>query len=419
MNKLTWNIIWLIFDKLITLLGGFLITVLTARYLGPEKIGIINYFLAILAFIVPITQFGGDILIFLKSAKNEQSGKMLINHTKNMRRLLFTVSFAAIYLFTYRDYNEYDRLVLVILGVASFYQSYDLYKFYFNGVMRSKENVISGQVGLLASLLLRSLFVFLKLPYYFFALPYVALYIIPFWYRKYRIKAKGIETAKYANHFKGYFLKNGLPILISSVSILVYIKVGQIMLGTFLSNKEVGLYTSALTLAQCWQFVPLALIMSFISKSVSSSTFKEKGFRLCFLASTFCSVPFLLATYFFAKPIIEVTFGAEFIEAQSLLFLLTLTTMFSLYGTIASRIIIDAGGNKYMMMKSLVVSIMSVGLSYWLVKEYGLIGAGYAALISEVVSGTVGNYFFKKSNVFRLQYSMLMSKRDILSFVKG
>ena len=419
MNKLTWNIIWLIFDKLITLLGGFLITVLTARYLGPEKIGIINYFLAILAFIVPITQFGGDILIFLKSAKNEQSGKMLINHTKNMRRVLFTVSFAAIYLFTYRDYNEYDRLVLVILGVASFYQSYDLYKFYFNGVMRSKENVISGQVGLLASLLLRSLFVFLKLPYYFFALPYVALYIIPFWYRKYRIKAKGIETAKYANHFKGYFLKNGLPILISSVSILVYIKVGQIMLGTFLSNKEVGLYTSALTLAQCWQFVPLALIMSFISKSVSSSTFKEKGFRLCFLASTFCSVPFLLATYFFAKPIIEVTFGAEFIEAQSLLFLLTLTTMFSLYGTIASRIIIDAGGNKYMMMKSLVVSIMSVGLSYWLVKEYGLIGAGYAALISEVVSGTVGNYFFKKSNVFRLQYSMLMSKRDILSFVKG
>ena len=419
MNKLTWNIIWLIFDKLITLLGGFLITVLTARYLGPEKIGIINYFLAILAFIVPITQFGGDILIFLKSAKNEQSGKMLINHTKNMRRLLFTVSFAAIYLFTYRDYNEYDRLVLVILGVASFYQSYDLYKFYFNGVMRSKENVISGQVGLLASLLLRSLFVFLKLPYYFFALPYVALYIIPFWYRKYRIKAKGIETAKYANHFKGYFLKNGLPILISSVSILVYIKVGQIMLGTFLSNKEVGLYTSALTLAQCWQFVPLALIMSFISKSVSSSTFKEKGFRLCFLASTFCSVPFLLATYFFAKPIIEVTFGAEFIEAQSLLFLLTLTTMFSLYGTIASRIIIDAGGNKYMMMKSLVVSIMSVGLSYWLVKEYGLIGAGYAALISEVVSGTVGNYFFKKSNVFKLQYSMLMSKRDILSFVKG
>ena len=419
MNKLTWNIIWLIFDKLITLLGGFLITVLTARYLGPEKIGIINYFLAILAFIVPITQFGGDILIFLKSAKNEQSGKMLINHTKNMRRLLFTVSFAAIYLFTYRDYNEYDRLVLVILGVASFYQSYDLYKFYFNGVMRSKENVISGQVGLLASLLLRSLFVFLKLPYYFFALPYVALYIIPFWYRKYRIKAKGIETAKYANHFKGYFLKNGLPILISSVSILVYIKVGQIMLGTFLSNKEVGLYTSALTLAQCWQFVPLALIMSFISKSVSSSTFKEKGFRLCFLASTFCSVPFLLATYFFAKPIIEVTFGAEFLEAQSLLFLLTLTTMFSLYGTIASRIIIDAGGNKYMMMKSLVVSIMSVGLSYWLVKEYGLIGAGYAALISEVVSGTVGNYFFKKSNVFKLQYSMLMSKRDILSFVKG
>lgn len=419
MNKLTWNIIWLIFDKLITLLGGFLITVLTARYLGPEKIGIINYFLAILAFIVPITQFGGDILIFLKSAKNEQSGKMLINHTKNMRRVLFTVSFAAIYLFTYRDYNEYDRLVLVILGVASFYQSYDLYKFYFNGVMRSKENVISGQVGLLASLLLRSLFVFLKLPYYFFALPYVALYIIPFWYRKYRIKAKGIETAKYANHFKGYFLKNGLPILISSVSILVYIKVGQIMLGTFLSNKEVGLYTSALTLAQCWQFVPLALIMSFISKSVSSSTFKEKGFRLCFLASTFCSVPFLLATYFFAKPIIEVTFGAEFLEAQSLLFLLTLTTMFSLYGTIASRIIIDAGGNKYMMMKSLVVSIMSVGLSYWLVKEYGLIGAGYAALISEVVSGTVGNYFFKKSNVFKLQYSMLMSKRDILSFVKG
>ncbi|WP_342607935.1 oligosaccharide flippase family protein [Vibrio tritonius] len=419
MNKLTWNIIWLIFDKLITLLGGFLITVLTARYLGPEKIGIINYFLAILAFIVPITQFGGDILIFLKSAKNEQTGKMLINHTKNMRRLLFTVSFAAIYLFTYQEYNQYDRLVLVILGVASFYQSYDLYKFYFNGVMRSKENVISGQVGLLASLLLRSLFVFLKLPYYFFALPYVALYIIPFWYRRYRIKAKGIETAKYATQFKGYFLKNGLPILISSLSILVYIKVGQIMLGTFLSNKEVGLYTSALTLAQCWQFVPLALIMSFISKSVSSSTFKDKGFRLCFLASTFCSVPFLLATYFFATPIIEATFGAEFLEAQSLLFLLTLTTMFSLYGTISSRIIIEAGGNKYMMMKSLVVSIMSVGLSYWFVKEYGLIGAGYAALISEAISGTVGNYFFRKSNIFKLQYSMLMSKKDILSFVKG
>ena len=57
-NKNLANASWIIACKLIQAVLGVLISMFTARYLGPSNFGVINYAAAVVAFAVPITKLG-------------------------------------------------------------------------------------------------------------------------------------------------------------------------------------------------------------------------------------------------------------------------------------------------------------------------------------------------------------------------
>jgi len=80
MNKVITNILWLGVERVSTVLGALIVTIYTAKHLGPEKMGAFYFALALVTIIVPISQLGSDILIFNRIVKKIISGlKLLIN----------------------------------------------------------------------------------------------------------------------------------------------------------------------------------------------------------------------------------------------------------------------------------------------------------------------------------------------------
>ena len=57
-NSTTKNAIWLISCKIIQSLLGMIVSMLSARYLGPSNYGLISYASSIVAFVLPIVQLG-------------------------------------------------------------------------------------------------------------------------------------------------------------------------------------------------------------------------------------------------------------------------------------------------------------------------------------------------------------------------
>ncbi|MCK9783205.1 flippase, partial [Proteus columbae] len=89
MNKLITNIAWMLFEKITTIIGGIIITIYVARYLGPNDMGIINYALALIAILIPIAQLGADKLFFNIIAKSSKSGINIIHATKFSRLTIY------------------------------------------------------------------------------------------------------------------------------------------------------------------------------------------------------------------------------------------------------------------------------------------------------------------------------------------
>ena len=47
------------------------------------------------------------------------------------------------------------------------------------------------------------------------------------------------------------------PLLLSGISIMVYMKIDQIMLGQILGDESVGIYSAALRISEIWYFIPM------------------------------------------------------------------------------------------------------------------------------------------------------------------
>ncbi|HHJ1168554.1 TPA: polysaccharide biosynthesis protein, partial [Proteus mirabilis] len=109
----------------------------------------------------------------------------------------------------------------------------------------------------------------------------------------------------------------------------------------------------------------------------------------------------------FGEFFINLLFGEKYIPAYSLLKILCISTMFANLGTLSARFIIRSSGYSFLSKKMFIMVLLSIPISYYLIKSYGLIGAAYSVLIIEFLSLTLMNYFFKNKIIWKLHIATL------------
>ncbi|PME50263.1 flippase [Vibrio lentus] len=412
-NKILKNTFWLFFEKFSSIIGTLFITIYTARYLGPENMGTINFALSIGAIIVPLAQLGSSTLIFDKSAISSEKGSKLIISSQSVRGLIYLI-ISVFFLLIYH-LNENEEFFVFLLIVISFYfLSIDSYKPFFDGVMESRKNMIATQLGLVMSHSLRLLLVFLQKPILFFAIPYILNASIPFFYRKYKfnkVKSNISISHRVKKKYRKFAIMSGIPLALSGLSVIIYVKINQIILGQTLGMESLGLYSSATVIAQGWLFLPMILMTAILSKVISEKNkqMKNLGFSFVYLITITISVCITIFLFFFSESIMMISFGAEFIASSSLIPLLSVSSIFAMIGSVSYRIIINNGGYSFLMKKMAVMAVISVVLSYILIGIYGLNGAVYSVLLVEFFSSTFANYFFKGNMVLEIQRNIFSS----------
>lgn len=415
-SKVITNAIWMLSEKLFSIVGTLIVTIMTARYLGAEKIGFITYIVTLFTFLVPLSSLGIQNLIFDRGSKRRKTGESLIISTNRFRTVLFFILCIPFVIFGCLQAVTYDDYIIIILLLGyTFYQAKDVYPSFFNAILESKINVISNQFSLFAAQLLRALLVYLKAPFYCFAAPYVLLTGIAYHLKKRRFNKNIINKSKDRINkrritYRKYLISAGLPLAISSISIMIYMRVGQIVLADELGMTSVGYYNAASTLAQGWVFVPTVLVTTLLNRIfVKKENNNIQSFATIYLYSTLVSLIPVLLIYFFGDLLINLTFGHQFVPSTEIIFILTLSNMFGVWGLIGYRIIISDGGFNYLLKKAMIIGIINVVLTLCLIKQYGLKGAAYSIAITEFLSATIGNYFFNKAYVLKINMKAITS----------
>lgn len=405
------NAFWMMSEKFISMIGLIFVNSYMAKYIGPNDFGKIAYAATIFTFVQTLSWFGGQNVLFKRMSENSRSGILLALSTQSLRRIIFFISstIALMYLYYYTD------AITFIFGIANCIATYfivmDFFSTYNNTQLKSKLNTLTNIIGLLVAFAARFFITYKALPIAFFSVPIFLIPAIPYFMRKYcfnEIIRYKMICYKKANRYRKYLLTTGGALILSTLSIVIYSQVSNIILARVLSFSQLGIYNVAMTIGTAWSFVVIALITSFFSKIYETNNPKAiiKLLRAVNRLVIIISVVALIGFYMFGSYFIYYLYGSAYLPAAKIIPIIIVSTMFSALGTICYRYMIKYSGYRYLSYKMSFTCMISVPLSYIMITNFGVTGAAYCFLIIEFFSCTVLNYFFQKGIVFKMHLNI-------------
>lgn len=399
-NKMIKNSMWIILEKILSIFGLIFVTSFVAKYIGPDNFGKITLAASLFAIVQTIALFGSENIIFQKTSKNRKIGIRIIKATTSIRNLIFLVCSFILLSYLFFTVDNLTFYFALASCVAVFFSLHDVFNIYFNAILESKINAFCNVAGIVISLLIRYIIAYWQLNIEYLVIPIILVSLIPFLMRRYIFNKRIKELTLIINNkdlkYRNYMLNVGSKLVLYSLSVAVFTKTSQIFLG-MKSSHDLGIYTVALTLGTSFYFVLVALISSFMTniyQETSIEMAQKKVARLNLLV-VFISILAFLFFFIFGDWVIKILYGNKFEESSKILLWMVIVCMFSGLSTVAEKYLIKYNAYSYLQKKTNILLVFNIILAFVLINLYGLMGAVISILITEVVSTTLFNYFFK------------------------
>lgn len=422
-NKIFKNAFWLLSEKIISVIGLLFVTSYVAKYIGPENFGKLNISVYYYSIVQTVALWGSDTIGVKRISNRLSSGINFLYSFAFYRVLVFlTVAFfTELYFFM-----EFDRLTFyysLAVCASSFFSVLDIFNSYNEARLNSFYNVVANVIGIIVSLVVRFTIAKFKLEPIYLCISIICTGLVPFILRSfifgYTHSREVIKNIRFNYSYIRYGILTGTGLLISSVSVMIYVNISRVLLGHFNSLADVGIYSVAMTLGTIWGFINNAIVVSVTPKLYSSKVEKSGD-----ITALTCQVLILIGAsymmffYLFGHFILNYLYGTSYAKAYNVTFFLILSTCLSGLGMSISRYIISLDGYAYLAKKSFFVVLVGAPAAVFLISHYGLIGASLSALFIELLSVSVMNLFFKTRTILNL-FSDIFNPKKTYLFVRN
>ena len=400
-------------EKLVSIFGLIFVTSFVAKYIGPENFGKLTFASSIFAIIQTIAMFGSENIIFQKTAKDRRFGEYIIDSTRIIRDFMYVSLSLLTLVYIYFFADQLTFIFSVATSIAIYFAVHDLYIIYFNAILQSKVNAYCNIFALMISLLVRYCIVKFQLAVELLSVPIILITIVPFFIRKYlfnKVKLeKGYVTKERVNRYRKFMLGIGRKLIFYSLSVAVFTKTSQLFLG-LKSQYDLGIYTVAMTLGNSFYFVLVAIISSYFTQIYIEKDFEQSQKMVAKLSVMIVAICFAVMAFFAVTGhyIVQWLYGAEYASVDEILLFTVVVTLFSGLSTVAEKYLLKFNAYDYLKKKTLYLVAFNLVLTALFVHLWGLKGAITAILITEIMSFTVFNYFYKKGIIFDTQKRMFL-----------
>ena len=393
-RKVLNNISWLFFDKVLRLGVGLIVGVWFARYLGSEAFGLWNYLLAIITIAGILPVFGLSNIIINELVKTPEEEKYILGSALFLRLILSVITFLGTIACGYQFFGivNGDLILLTILSFTFFFQSFDVIDYYFQSKVESKYVVYSKNISFLLFSALKVYFIIIGSDIISFAYLYsfelflsAVLLIIFFSCKQYSLSHFRVDKIKIRK-----FLNEGWPLLISSISIILYMKIDQVMINLLVDSAELGNYSVAVKISEIWYMVPIiitsSLIPSIIQSRKNDINIFNKRLQNLYIIMTWSSLIFAFFISFISEPLILFLYKLEYIKAANILTLHVWAGIFVSTGVVSSQYLIIENKQKVSLYRTLIGLFSNLILNLCLIPIYHGVGAAVATIISYFLS---------------------------------
>ncbi len=190
-----------------------------------------------------------------------------------------------------------------------------------------------------------------------------------------------------------------------------------IVLNKYAGVASVGVYTIAQIFSDRLSIIlePVSSIIYRYASGITNSANKKTNLTLIAFRAVTVAVIFLACIIsVFSNFIIVFIFSENFLLASDILRLLLISSIFIAGWTVFSQDLIGQGYGKKISIIFLAVSIIGSLISILLVKSFGLVGAGYSAILYSLILFTSSILFYKAVENLRFSEFFKLSQTEIV-----
>lgn len=423
-NRTVKNAAWIIGCRIIQAVLGLVITMLTARLLGPSGYGLINYAAAIVAFFVPIMQLGLNSTLVQEIINDPQKEGETLGTTlilTGTSSVLCIVGISAFVSVINRGETQ-TIIVCVLYSCLLIFQSLEMIQYWFQAKLLSKYTAITILLAYVVVSIYRVVLLITKSSIYWFAVSQaidfaiIAITLL--------ILFKRISKLKLSFSLKkaGLMLSKSKYYIISGLMVTVFAQTDRVMLKLMIHEEAVGHYSAAVTCAGLTAFVFVAIIDSarpaiLEGKKVSNSIFCERMKILYGVVIALALMQSGVITIF-SKLIVGILYGAEYGKTVNALRIVVWYTTFSYLGAVRDIWILAEGQQKYLWKINLAGASANVILNAWLIPIYGINGAAVASLVTQIFTNVIVGWMIKPLRPNNRLMLQALDFRMLLPYVK-
>lgn len=389
------NVSWLFADRILRMVAGLLITVWLARYLGTEKFGLLNYATAFVALFGALATMGLNGIVVRDLVKEPETANTVLGTAFVLQFLggIIAFSLAVLTINILRPDNELLRLMVIIFSFALLFRGSEVVKYWFESQVQSKYVVWVENCIFLVFVLIKVILIILHANLVTFAWAALAEGIVTasamlgvyIW----RGNSLLNWRAKYLQAKK--LIIDSWPLILSSLAIMAYMRIDQIMIGQMLGDEAVGVYSAAVRICEVWYFVPVGIVASVFPSIIEAKKHSEKLYdlRLQKLYDLMVVISLLVAVpmTFLSEWFVVMAFGKEYKEAGLLLSINIWAGIFVSLGTASGKWFLVENLSSLMFYRTLWGALINIALNFLLIPRYGVLGAVIATFVSYSVAG--------------------------------
>ena len=411
------NTSWLFAEKILRMVVGLFVGIWAARYLGPEQFGLFSYAQAFVGLFAAIAGLGLDGIIVRELVKNPSKQAVLLGtafYLKLIGALLVLLALAGTVTLSHQD--SLTTWLIFIIASSTVFQSFNVVDFFFQAKVLSKYVVYANIISLLISSFVKIGLILTSASLIAFA--WVVLFdsvilMLGFVYYFQRHAKLNIKRLNFSKATAINLLKDSWPLILSGLVISIYMKVDQIMIKEMLDAEAVGQYVAAVRLSEAWYFIPMVIASSLFPAIINAKKVSEEFYyaqlQKLYDLMVWIAIAIALPMTFLSDWVIDLLYGVQYDQSGAILMIHIWAAVFVFLGVASSRWFIVENLQKYSLYRTLAGALINVMLNYILIPIYGIYGAAYATLASQVVA----SYLFNITNK-KLRYTFLLQTNAIL-----
>ncbi len=425
-NNYVNNSIWILAEKASRIISGILIGVLVARFLGKEQFGIISYALSVLSIFTVFSTLGLDGIVVRELITKKNMKYEIIGTTFWLRFIgSFLVVIASTYYSFMRDPSDRTWIVFLV-SIAVVFQSFSVIDFYFQSEVKGKYNAITQIITLIISAIVKLILIYLEAPLSWFASMVMLESILTAINQLIFYKQNQQEISKWKFSFEETkrLLSHSWPIIISAFMQMIYQQADKILIARYLQDMGMlGQYSAATRISEASFFIPVALSAALFPGIINNRHNKPlqlKRLTQIYSLMIWSAIFISIGGYLLGDWVIGFLYKDGFPLAPEIFKIHIWITIPVFFGTAWGSWLLALNKQKLITIYQVFVLIIILALEMYMIPKYGIKGAVYSVVLSQLISIFVIIVVYKPKESAMLFFSALNPKNlfDVFKYWK-